>query len=63
MDQSASSPRSREGHNWKAVLGSSVSFVCRRCGISGYLPAKEAEAGVKARDDCDHHVVESVMDM
>lgn len=40
---------------------SSVSFVCERCGISGYVPAKEREAGVKTNDDCDHHVVEAVM--
>lgn len=53
--------RSMEGHDWAAVEASTISFVCRRCGIPGYVPAKEREAGVKTSDECDHHVVETVL--
>ena len=53
--------RHREGHDWELSPESNVSFVCRRCGIRGFLPAKDREAGVKTADDCDHHVVESVL--
>ena len=60
-------------HVWKKATDSNVSFKCERCGIRGFLPAKEAEMGVISvrgnpddeewtpYHDCNKNIVSSVM--
>lgn len=52
-------PRPRDGHDWEKTGG--LSYVCRRCGLVGYVPASDSKADVSTTDDCDHHIVEEVI--
>lgn len=62
MTSRSISPHICVGHIWSSIDGSNVSFVCTRCGIQGYLPAKEAELGIKSKRDCNDELVRAVLD-
>ncbi len=48
-------------HFWTPANGSNVSFVCKRCGIGGYLPAKDSKAGIQSNESCNDHILVAVL--